>query len=70
VSRHLERRGIPRRAFKRSLTDNQCAGIAKLYISGLSLTQIGQQYGVHAKTISNELRKLDVAVRPQGKNYR
>ena len=62
VSRHLERRDIPRRAFRRSLTDNQCTEIAQPYISGLSLTQIGEQYGVHAKTVSNELQKLNVEI--------
>ncbi|MFT7650515.1 MAG: DNA-binding CsgD family transcriptional regulator [Candidatus Poriferisodalaceae bacterium] len=70
VSHHLERRGIPRRGFTRSLTDDQCVEIAKLYVSGLSLTQIGNQYAVHAKTVSNELRKLDVEIRPQGKSHR
>jgi len=70
VSSHLERRGISRRAFTRSLTDEQCVDIAKLYRSGMSMNQIGKQYGVHAKTVSNELRKLDVATRPQGKNSR
>jgi DNA-binding CsgD family transcriptional regulator len=63
VSSHLERRGIPRRAFIRSLTDEQCVDVARLYRSGMSMNQIGRQYGVHAKTVSNELRKLDVETR-------
>jgi DNA-binding CsgD family transcriptional regulator len=63
VSGHLEQRGIPRRAFTRSLTDEQCVNIAKLYRVGTSMNQIGQKYGVHAKTISNELKKLDVEIR-------
>jgi len=70
VSLHLERRGIARRTLNRSLTDHQCAELAALYIYGMSLTKLGDQYRVHAKTVSNELRKVDVQIRPQGKNHR
>jgi len=45
VSGHLERRGIPRRGFTRSLTDEQCVDIAKLYRSGKSMDQIDKEHG-------------------------
>lgn len=69
VANHLQRRGISRRVTGRQMTDNQVEQAKVLYADFVSLSRIGERFGVDGSVVSTELRKIGVAIRPQGVRY-
>jgi hypothetical protein len=61
---HLERRGIPRRAFIRKLTDADVSRAVTFYLEdGLSLVGVGALFQVDATTIRREFARAGVTIR-------
>ena len=63
VLEHLERRGVPRRASTRKLTDADVQVAAHYYRTGESLETVGKRFGVNTSTIKREFRKAGVEIR-------
>jgi outer membrane cobalamin receptor len=64
---HLERNNIPRRPHRRKMTDTQVKQAAERYRVGVSLAELGHRYDVDPQTVSRELKKLRVQIRPPGR---
>ncbi len=64
---HLERNNIPRRPTVRKLTDTQLKEAADLYRAGNPLKTLGAKYSVDPQTVSRELKKVGVQIRPPGR---
>jgi hypothetical protein len=63
---HLERRGIPRRAFVRKLTDADVSRAANVYLDeGLSLLHVGALFQVDPTTMRREFARAGVPIRPR-----
>ena len=67
VMDHLERNDIPRRPTKRKMTDTQVEQAAERYQAGESLAKLGTRYDVDPQTVSRELKKINVQIRPPGR---
>ncbi|MEM7094291.1 MAG: hypothetical protein AAF567_14910 [Actinomycetota bacterium] len=52
------------------MSDKQVRRAALMYSNLKSLADIGDYFGVPAKTVSIELRRIGVPIRSQGQNYR
>jgi DNA-binding CsgD family transcriptional regulator len=63
VLNHLERRGVPRRANLRKLTDEDIAEACRLYQEGRSTKQLGPQFGVDPETVRKALHKKGLRMR-------
>ncbi|WP_152594880.1 hypothetical protein [Microbacterium profundi] len=57
----LDRHGEPVRV--RTISSVQVATASRLYLSGLSLTAVGEKLGFDAQTIANHLHRIGVPVR-------
>ena len=64
VSKILERHDVPRRY--RLLADADIAEASQLYEQGLSLADIGERFGISARTVLHAFRKVGFATRPVG----
>jgi transposase-like protein len=49
------------------MNDEQVEQAAERYRSGASLAELGRRYDVDPQTVSRELKKMDVQVRPPGR---
>jgi Helix-turn-helix domain len=56
VSIHLENAGVPRRVFRRKMTDARVREAARLHAEGASLAELGRKFGVDPATIKKELK--------------
>jgi hypothetical protein len=63
VLNQLERRGVPRRAAVRKLTDADVQAAARCYNSGEPLKVVAALFGVSANTIRQELMRAGVQMR-------
>lgn len=64
---HLQRHDVPRRVSKRKMTDAMVREAAKHYNAGRSLATLGQRYSVDPQTVSRELKKAGIQIRPPGR---
>lgn len=55
VLTHLEKRGIPRRANTRKLTDEQAMEARAMRDTGVPYAEIARKYRVHPKTVKREV---------------
>ena len=67
VMDHLERNDTPRRPHRRKMTDAQVEQAAERYQAGESLAKLGIRYDVDPQTVSRELKKIAVKIRPPGR---
>ena len=58
IMAQLEKRGLPRRACVRKLTDQDVQAAARFYAAGESLKTVGQRFGVNDNTILNGVVSL------------
>ena len=55
VMAHLEKMGVPRRAQKRKLNDEQVKELKQLHRLGLSYAELGRRFGISGDTAKKEL---------------
>ena len=55
--KHLERRGVPRRACKPMLIGTDLQRAHQFYESGQSLAQVGTHFGVHGETVRSGVQE-------------
>ena len=67
VMDHLERNDIPRRPHLRKMSDAQVEQAAERYRAGDSLAKLGIRYDVDPQTVSRDLKKIGVKIRPPGR---
>lgn len=63
VAAHLDRLGVPRHGEQSAWDDDSLKEAAELYAAGLSLADVGDQFGIDAQTVANRFRRAGVAVR-------
>jgi len=64
---HLKRSDVPTRPHKRKMNDEQVTRAAEFYRAGDSLAKLSHRYNVDPQTVSRELKKTDVTIRPPGR---
>ncbi len=71
VMLHLQREGVPGRRWPgRTLSDEQLQEAGELYISGIDLIAVGEQFGVDRRYLSKALRAAGFTIRPAGQQKR
>ena len=65
VTGHLDRHGVPRHSEQTAWGDRTLKEAAEMYAAGLSLADVGEQFGIDAQTVANRFRRAGVAVRPR-----
>ena len=63
---HLNRMGVPRRAYQ-TVTDDKIDVAVQLYLSGVSIRQVARELGVHERTARKVLVEAGVTIRSPGR---
>lgn len=66
VAAHLGKRGVPRRAQHRKLTEAEVIEAYHCYRAGASLAELGRLFDAHAKTMRRALVRAGATIRPRG----